>query len=183
MVNIAVIGNVPPQSTAVLRYLLTTGHSVLPFDPRFDSPHWLAAWGPRLIVVAGYRRLLPKHILDIAPTIGFHSAKLPEYPGRAPVAWAYLRDDGHTYNTMLYLDAGVDSGDVIADRYIPLSTPEATYGHIAATCVEMLAEHLPALLAGTAPRSPQDPSRRGPLTAASGWDLLKKRRHGLVLGP
>jgi methionyl-tRNA formyltransferase len=74
---------------------------------------------------------------------------------------------------MLYLDEGVDSGDIIDERRIaipPDATPEWLYGRMAATLVEMLHRHLPGLLDGTAPRRPQDQARRGPLTTADGWD-------------
>jgi methionyl-tRNA formyltransferase len=169
MVNILLIGDVPPQSEAVWEYLSTTGHRV--------TRDLDVARLPDLIIVAGYRRLVPPSILAIPSlgTIGFHSAKLPEYPGRAPVAWALLRGDRTTKNTMLYLDEGVDSGDIIDEVVIPVTTPERMYHMIARTCVVMLAEHLPAILDGTAPRTPQDPAKRGPLTTKDGWDRLAER--------
>lgn len=127
---------------------------------------------PDLIVVAGWRKLIPKVILDMAPTVGFHSAKLPEYPGRAPVPWALLRGDDETANTLIYLEEDADTGDIIDSRTIALhedSTPESVYRDMGRTSIDLIAEHLDGLLRGTAPRTPQDFSRRGPLTTKDGW--------------
>jgi methionyl-tRNA formyltransferase len=172
MVRLMVVGNVDPQTSAVIAALDETDHTVTHVrDARFLRP--LAILGkPDLIIVAGWRRLIPPDILAIAPTIGFHSAKLPEYPGRAPVYWALVRGDSHTENTLLYLDEGVDSGDIIDSRTIALAqdmTPELVYQHMARTAAEMLTEHLPGILDGTAPRTPQDPARRGALTTKDGY--------------
>jgi len=130
----------------------------------------LRAWQPDLVIVAGWRRLVPVE----APTVGFHSAKLPEYPGRAPVANAILRGDPTLTNTMLWLDAGVDSGDIIAERTFSIgSNPDAIYTDIGISSAEMLRTHWHDLLAGTAPRRPQDTSKRGPLTPADAWRRLR----------
>jgi methionyl-tRNA formyltransferase len=86
---------------------------------------------PDLVVVAGWRRLVP----ILAPTVGFHSAKLPEYPGRAPVPNALLRGDSTITNTMLWLSDDIDSGDIIDEWEFPLTgrTPDDIYGEIGAT--------------------------------------------------
>jgi methionyl-tRNA formyltransferase len=168
--RIVLIGNVEPQTSAAWRVICDSHH--LGFH--VADPSLVRGLRPDLIVVAGWRRLIPPDILALAPTVGFHSAKLPEYPGRAPVPWALLRSDTETANTMLYLNEGVDSGDIIDSRTIPIppdATPEWLYGRMASTLVEMLHRHLPALLDGTAPRTPQDTSKRGPLTTPDGWAL------------
>lgn len=123
-----------------------------------------------LIIVAGCRHLVPPEVLTLAPTVGFHSAKLPEYPGRAPLYWTFLRGDPFIYNTMLYLDEGVDSGDVIAVEQIPTpATMAEAQQAVAESDARLLRRYLPALLAGTAPRHPQDPAKRGPLTTKDGY--------------
>lgn len=131
---------------------------------------------PDLIVVAGWRRLIPANVLAMPRlgTVGFHSAKLPEYPGRAPVPWTLLRGDALAWNTMLFLDGGIDTGDIIDERstlVMPGTDPWQLYDWVATSSVWMLMEHLPALLEGRAPRRPQDMSRRGPLTTPDGWNL------------
>lgn len=125
---------------------------------------------PDLVVVAGWRKLVP----IMAPTIGFHSARLPQYPGRAPVANAILRGDLTLTNTMLWLDDGVDSGDIIDEWEVPLigRHPDDVYDEIGETAGLMLRRHWQGLLDGTAPRRPQDMSLRGPLTPADAWSRL-----------
>lgn len=168
---VILVGNVDPQTSAVRQFLAE--HVQLEhIDHDVRQIRYIE--GVDLVVVAGWRRLIPPDVLAVPRygTVGFHSAKLPEYPGRAPVPWALLRGDEFTENTMLYLDEGVDTGDIIDRRRIALEpdmTPELVYQHMARTAVEMLAEHLPKLLTGTAPRMPQDLSKRGPLTTADGW--------------
>ena len=133
-----------------------------------------ARTGYDLIVTVGWRHLVPKDILDSTPlgVVGFHSARLPEYPGRAPVPWAILRGDTVTHNTMLYLTDEPDAGDIIDFREVPVTTASEMNRRMGETAAEMLRQHLPALLAGTAPRHPQDRTRRGPLTTADGWKRL-----------
>jgi methionyl-tRNA formyltransferase len=158
-------------------------------DPRWqDIDHWFATTyttveaacldlDPDLVIVAGWRRLVP----ILAPTVGFHSAALPEYPGRAPVANAILRGDRTLTNTMLWLDEGVDTGDIIDTRTFPIGTdPDAIYEDIGRTSAEMLREHWQGLLDGTAPRTPQDPAKRGPLTPADAWKRLDARQPAWV---
>jgi methionyl-tRNA formyltransferase len=91
---------------------------------------------------------------------------LPRYLGRAPVNWAILRGDTITGNTMMYLDAGVDTGDVIDQRPVPIGpddTCATVYANVAKAGADMLRDHLGALLAGTAPRRAQEPAREAPL--------------------
>jgi methionyl-tRNA formyltransferase len=174
--NVMVVGNVPPQSTAIIRELIP----YKPFVVAEQRILWPAVvqMKPDLIIVAGWRHLIPPEVLAVAPTVGFHSAKLPHYPGRAPVPWTLLRGDEFAYNTMLYLDDGVDSGDVIDWRRLRLvatDTPETVYEWMARSAVAMLRQHLSALLAGNAPRTPQDGALRGPLTTADGWQRWAER--------
>jgi methionyl-tRNA formyltransferase len=136
----------------------------------FDYPD-----GYDLVVTVAWRHMVPDAILS-APlgVVGFHSAKLPEYPGRAPVAWTLLRGDERAYQTMLYLTSEPDAGDIIDERSVPVAG--MTAADINAWCgrasAEMLSHHLSGLRAGTAPRTPQDRSLRGPLTTADGWRRL-----------
>jgi methionyl-tRNA formyltransferase len=127
-----------------------------------------------LLVTVGWRHLVPRWVIDSCSlgVVGFHSARLPEYPGRAPVPWAILRGDATTDNTMLFLTGEPDAGDIIDRRTIPVTTATEMNRRMGETAAEMLRLHLPALLAGAAPREPQDRTRRGPLTTADGWQRL-----------
>lgn len=131
--------------------------------------------GYDLIVTVAWRHMVPDDILA-APlgVVGFHSAKLPEYPGRAPVAWTLLRGDELAYQTMLYLTDEPDAGDIIDERSVPVEgmTAQDINAWCGRASAEMLSRHLSGLRAGTAPRTPQDRSRRGPMTTADGWRRL-----------
>jgi methionyl-tRNA formyltransferase len=147
----------------------------------------IAGWvEPDLIIVCGWRRLIEPGVLEMPPlgVVGFHSAKLPEYPGRAPVPWTIVRGDAEAWTTLFYLDEGIDSGDIIDAASVPVgpdATVESVYAALALADVNLLSRHLPGLLDGTAPRTPQDPARRGELTTTRGWDLYYER-HRLGAG-
>lgn len=135
----------------------------------YHPPRLIEMYRADLVVVAGWRELVPIG----TPTVGFHSAKLPEYPGRAPVANAILRGDKTLTNTMLWLDDGIDTGDIIDDMTFPIGDdPDAIYRDIGRTSALMLRHHWRGLRTGTAPRERQDTSRRGPLTPADAWQRL-----------
>jgi methionyl-tRNA formyltransferase len=85
------------------------------------------------------------------------------------VNWAILRGDNLTGNTMMMLDAGADTGDIVDQRPVsiePEDTCGTVYERIGQVGAEMLDHHLAGLLAGTAPHYPQPPDK---------GDLLPKR--------
>lgn len=173
-VVIQLIGNVDPQTSAVRQYLKDAGESFVHTKNRRSVLHDALAAKPDLIIVAGWRHLLPKAVLAVPRlgVVGFHSAKLPEYPGRAPVPWTLLRGDAYAYNTMLFLDEGVDTGDIIDFERTMIAddeSPLTLYDWMASTDVRMLKRNLPLLKEGAAPRTPQDMTKRGPVTTKDGW--------------
>ena len=143
---------------------LTTAHGV-PVHRSTDinsaeSVDRIRSLRPDLMVVTGWSRLLSSELLAVPRRgcVGFHASLLPHNRGRAPVNWAILRGETMTGNTMMYLDAGADTGDIIDQRPVriePSDTCATVYDKVGATGAEMLGYHLPALLDGTAPRRPQ----------------------------
>lgn len=117
--------------------------------------------GPELIVVAAYGRILPQDILDEPPVgcINVHSSLLPRYRGAAPINWAILNGDGETGVTIMYMAAGLDSGDIISQVSTPIgeneTAPELT-ARLAGLGGELLVETVAQLQAGTAPRRVQE---------------------------
>lgn len=171
---IQLIGNVDPQTAAVKRLLKDLGESVVHTEKKNNVVNDALHAKPDLVIVAGWRHLVPPGLLRLPRlgVVGFHSAKLPEYPGRAPIPWTLLRGDEYAYNTLFFLDEGVDSGDIIdyaRTRIHPHDTPATLYEWVAETCVRMLRRNLPLLKEGAAPRMPQDPAKRGPETTKDGW--------------
>ena len=110
-----------------------------------------------LMVVVGWTRLVPGPVLALPRRgcVGFHASLLPRHRGRAPVNWAIIRGEKRTGATMLMLDAGVDTGPIVDQRPIDIGlhdTCGTVYERVAAAGVDMLVQHLPAILDG---RSPQ----------------------------
>jgi methionyl-tRNA formyltransferase len=119
------------------------------------------AFAPDLILVIGWTRLLGREILAIPRlgAVGFHASLLPRYRGRAPVNWALINGEVETGNTMFFLDSGVDSGDIITQRAIRITSSDTCatlYARVAESATEMLKAMLPLIKAGSAPRDPQD---------------------------
>ena len=116
---------------------------------------------PELIVVAAYGKILPQEILDLPRygCINVHSSLLPKYRGAAPINWAILNGERITGVSIMYMAEELDAGDVILTAKTPIDPEEelpSLWDRLAKVGAEALAEALPLLAAGTAPRTPQD---------------------------
>lgn len=115
---------------------------------------------PDLALVIGWRTMIPMSVIDAAPLgwIGAHDSLLPRGRGFAPTNWAVILGHDAGGVTLMHLAEGVDDGDIVDQRRIPLG-PRATapelYDAVTDATVELVADHLPALLAGAAPRTAQ----------------------------
>ena len=124
-------------------------------------PALLRGWAPDLGVVAAYGRILPAAVLAVPPLgcINVHASLLPRYRGAAPIQWALLRGDATTGVTIMRMNEGMDEGDMLLQRALPIA-PEATFGtlqpQLAALGAEALMEALAALRAGALRAVPQD---------------------------
>jgi len=146
---------------------------------------------PDLIVVTGWTRLLSAELLSVPPRglVGFHASLLPRYRGRAPVNWAILRGETVTGNTMMYLDAGTDTGDIIDQRTVPITLDDScatVYAKVGEAGADMLRRHLRALLDGTALRRPQGPAdgpplpKRTPRMGITDWNRPARAVHDWI---
>lgn len=83
---------------------------------------------PDLIVVVAYGKILPKDILDIPKfgCINVHASLLPKYRGAAPIQWAVLNGDKITGVTTMYMDIGMDTGDMILKEEVEIGEEETT---------------------------------------------------------
>lgn len=77
---------------------------------------------PDVMVVAAFGQLLPQKVLDIPPcgVINLHPSLLPKYRGAAPIQWALINGEEKTGVTLMLLDAGEDTGDIICKEEIPI---------------------------------------------------------------
>ena len=113
----------------------------------------LAAWSPDVIVVAAFGQVLTPDVLDLPPhgCINVHGSLLPRWRGAAPVPAAILAGDAVTGVTIMRMDAGLDTGPVLAQREDPIrpnDTWEALEERLARLGANLLLETLPAYLAG-----------------------------------
>ncbi len=84
---------------------------------------------PELIVVAAYGNILPPNILNIPKhgCINVHASLLPKYRGAAPINWAIINGDATTGISIMKMDVGLDTGDVILSREIKISDEDNTF--------------------------------------------------------
>ena len=115
---------------------------------------------PDVICVVAYGKILPKEILEIAKygCINVHGSLLPQYRGAAPIQWAVLNGDNTTGITTMYMDEGMDTGDIIFKREVEIGENETTgelWDKLSKIGGELLVETLKNIENGTAPREKQ----------------------------
>ena len=120
----------------------------------------LKALQPDVICVVAYGKILPKEILDIPPygCINVHASLLPQYRGAAPVQWAVLNGDKTTGVTTMYMDVGMDTGDMILKEEVQIGEDETTgelWDRLKTIGGKLLVETLKQIEKGTAPREKQ----------------------------
>jgi methionyl-tRNA formyltransferase len=121
----------------------------------------LRALAPELVVVVAYGKILPPEVLAVPPRgcLNVHASLLPRYRGAAPIQWAIIRGERETGVTLMQMDAGMDTGDMLLKRAIVVDD-EVTAGELherlAPLGAEVLRDGLARLAAGTLAREPQD---------------------------
>jgi methionyl-tRNA formyltransferase len=126
-----------------------------------EAVAWLEAANADIFVVAAFGQLLPQRVLDIPGRgcINVHGSLLPRWRGAAPIQAAIRAGDAETGITLMLMDAGLDTGPVLAKRSIPIGrtdTAEVLYPRLAALGAALLVETLPAYLAGQITPQPQN---------------------------
>ena len=116
---------------------------------------------PDLVAVAAFGQLLPKGILDLPPLgcINVHPSLLPKYRGAAPLNWTIIQGETRTGVTIMRMDEGMDSGDILVQEETPVG-PDETVGELhdrlAKTGAELLLKTIQMIEDGTVRRTPQD---------------------------
>ena len=133
---------------------------------------------PDVIVVVAYGQILPVSILQI-PRLGcinIHASLLPKYRGAAPINWAIIEGGNTTGITTMFMDKGMDTGDMLLQRKVSIERDETAgtlHDKLCLLGAELLLETLQQLEAGTLKRIPQDHE------AATYAPMLKKE-DGLI---
>ena len=123
----------------------------------------LSALEPDLIVVAAFGQILRQNVLTLPPhgCINVHASLLPRWRGAAPITAAIKAGDAETGITIMRMDKGLDTGDIISKRAVPIR-PEHTGGtltdELAQLGADLLLDTLPGWLSGQIKSQPQDDS-------------------------
>lgn len=133
-----------------------------PESPRLpEAIDWVRGLAPEVMVTMAYGRILPRELLE-APSkacLNLHASLLPRHRGASPIQAAIASGDRNSGITVMHMAEGLDTGDLLLERAIPLRRRE-TAGSLSLRLAELapgaLSEALGLLAAGNAPRTPQD---------------------------
>jgi methionyl-tRNA formyltransferase len=118
---------------------------------------------PEMVIVVAFGQILPKEIIDYPSMhcLNIHPSLLPKYRGAAPLNWQIIRGETTTGVTIMLMDEGMDSGDILLQEETDLGAAE-TYGELhdrlAQLGAELLIKTIEQMAEGTAKRKPQDAS-------------------------
>ncbi len=154
---------------------------------------WMRAQGADVALVVAYGRILPQDVLD-APRLGcvnVHASLLPKYRGAAPITWAVARGEAESGVTLMKMDAGMDTGDMLEQSATRVAEDE-TAGELGVRLAELGAElvrrGLPKYVAGGYVPEKQDDARAtlAPILAKEDglvrWDAPARAVHDHVRG-
>ena len=159
----------PPVKESALR------HGIEVFQPerirRPEGVERLRAAAPEVMVIVGYGQIIPQTILDIAPRgiLNVHASLLPKYRGAAPIQWAIANGERTTGVTIMRIDAGLDTGDMLSKAETAIGEDE-TAVELSPRLAEMGADLLVETLARLDAIAPEKQDN----AAASLAPILKK---------
>lgn len=157
-------------------------------EPFLDS---VGALRPDVLLVWSYSMLLPPELIAIAPKGAFniHGGILPDYRGGHVMNWAIINGERESGATLHYIDAGIDTGDIVADQRFPIGSTDdaaAVQAKLRIAGEALIAKWWPAIEQGVAPRMPQDASRaryyrmRTPDDGLVDWSQTNQQIYNLV---
>jgi methionyl-tRNA formyltransferase len=144
------------------------GHEISVFQPEkvkeMPFQEELIRLRPDLFVVAAYGQILPQSLLDIPVhgAINVHGSLLPRYRGAAPIAWAILKGEKVTGVTVMKMDKGMDTGDILLKREILIGADETSatlHDKLAAAGARLLLETVAKMKEDEVSPFRQDPSQ------------------------
>ena len=131
---------------------------------------------PDLIVVAAYGRILMRDFLEIPPLgcINVHASLLPKYRGAAPIQWAIVNGERKTGVTIMKMDEGIDTGDILLAKEVEIGdedTAQSLHDRLAQVGASLIVKAMDQLDRGTLhpiPQDQRDASYAPPLTKEDG---------------
>jgi methionyl-tRNA formyltransferase len=166
--------------------------AIAPADPNAGEAFArVAGCRPDFVFSFYYRLMLKPPLLAVAPrgALNMHGSLLPKYRGRAPVNWAIIHGETETGATLHYMIDKPDSGDIVAQSAVPIlpdDSAKEVFDKVTVAAEITLHRVLPALVAGTAPRQPQDAGAGGyfggrkPEDGVIDWSQSATAIHNLV---
>ncbi len=153
----------------------------------------LAAFRPDLIVVAAYGRILPGSILDLPPLgcINVHGSLLPRHRGAAPIQWSVIEGDRRTGVTIMQMDTGMDTGDILLAAAIDVEEGDTagslftTLARLGATALLDALEKLERKELTPTPQDHRQATKAPPLDKEMGridWSKSAEKIHCLIRG-
>ncbi len=151
------------KACAVKEFALKQGlnvHTPEKFNTR-SFREMLSSLEPDLIVVAAYGKIFRRRALEL-PRLGcvnLHASLLPRYRGVAPANWAIIKGETETGVTTIFMDEGIDTGDMICSRPVPIGENETAgelLDRLSVVGAEVMAETCDLIAAGKAERIRQD---------------------------
>ncbi len=120
-----------------------------------ESFEILKQLAPEVIVVVAFGQIIPQSILDLPPygCVNVHASLLPKYRGAAPIQWAVIDGEEVSGVTIMRMDAGLDTGDMISKVIVPITkeeTGESLFDKLSVAGAKLLVDTLPSIVDGSA---------------------------------
>ena len=181
----------PPVKVLAEKYEIPVLQPLKVKDPEYIQK--IKDLKPDLIVVVAYGQILSKEILEIPPygCVNVHASLLPKYRGAAPIQGAIIEGETQTGVTTMYMDVGLDTGDMILKKAIDIDeadTGGSLHDNLSLLGAEILRDTLICIENNTAPREKQNDnfSTYAPLLKKSmgliDWEQPAKKIHNLIRG-
>ena len=157
-------------------------HNIEVFQPvKIKTPEAvevLNGYGADLFVVAAFGQILSKEILEMPKygCVNIHASLLPKYRGAAPIQWAILDGEKETGVTIMQMNEGLDTGDMLTKVMVPIDdtdTGESLFDKLAEAGAKLLIETIPQIETRTVTPQPQDDS-------LSTYAKMIKKEMGLI---
>lgn len=165
-----------PVKACALKYNIEVFQPVKIKTP--EAVEVLRGYGADLFVVAAFGQILSKEILDMPKygCVNIHASLLPKYRGAAPIQWAILDGEKETGVTIMQMNEGLDTGDMLTKVIVPIEntdTGESLFDKLAEAGAKLLVETIPQIEAGTLKPEPQEDS-------LSTYAKMIKKEMGLI---
>lgn len=158
-----------------------------------NAKEFIKSLNPYLIVVMGWRTIIPSEILDLPKggCVAVHESLLPFYRGFSPVNWAIINGEKESGVSLFYLDKGIDNGDIIAQEKIKIGPDDTAYDLYKKTTkasIEIFFKYLPLLKNAKAPRIKQNEKMatytclRTPADGLINWGNSSSSIYNLIRG-